>query len=918
MSAAGLLPGLLRAEPAQALGLLLNGAGVHVVRQGDALPLPASPGELLYAGDRVTAGTAGAQLLYCPAVQLLTLKPNGTATLSPNKATGSFGAKVRTPICNLPAVERDTSHTFGARSVKEDRLRDAPLDAGLDRQYRSELQTLTGSDLASRISRAVLHGRFQQKAAAAQELGRVQEQIADQAWPRILIHELQTRTDEQPVAPRTVRIKVSPPPADLAKGQTFALVVGISKYQRLPSNLQLKFAHADAETFSAHLQSPRGGSIPGENMKRLIDAEATTAAIRNAIHLFLRTKAGKNDTVIVFLAGHGVVDSTGGAYVVTHDSDPEDLRTTGFPMLELQNLMEDELSHVGRVLLYVDVCRAGTIGTLKNNRINRPVSDLLRVQPAAEVLGLLSSGPKEVSIESTRFGGGHGAFSYFLLSGLTGLADEDRDGVIRIEELIHYVQDNVRLATRNRQNPDRDGSYYPASTLAEDVHRKDGIALGIWTPLPPSAAPVPKPEEPSDNRNRGLPTSAEETALWKFMAARDHQGALGELLRLRSQLGAGTDLYQSIEDRVRVAAQDAGQAVVLRYISGEQISQSRADFERGAGWFRLALQLDPGTPWIESKALFSEGRAMIFDKRYTAAADLLLQSVKLNPSGAYSYNALGIALLEQARFIDATEAFQDAARRAPHWAYPLHNLALAHTQLGESQLAIQAYEKAMRLSPAHFYIAYNLGLLYQQLNDGRNAAAALQKAAKLAPDAPEVFNALGVLHFSKDEFDKAEVNYRRALQLDARFLPARQNLAVLCSKDRTRMQEALDVWGAILLQDPAYIPALLSRSENLVQLGRLDAATADLEAILRLQPEYAEARLQLVHLLMGAGKLSESRAVLEPLLQNRARNPRILEALADLERLSGRPQEASRLYKEAIGKFLDPESRKRLRKKIGS
>ena len=58
-----------------------------------------------------------------------------------------------------------------------------------------------------------------------------------------------------------------------------------------------------------------------------------------------------DDSVIFFIAAHGIVD-TRGAFIVTYDSDPEDLQTTALPMAEIQGLMEDQFSHTGSVLVY--------------------------------------------------------------------------------------------------------------------------------------------------------------------------------------------------------------------------------------------------------------------------------------------------------------------------------------------------------------------------------------------------------------------------------------------------------------------------------------------------------------------------------------------------------------------------------------
>ena len=44
-----------------------------------------------------------------------------------------------------------------------------------------------------------------------------------------------------------------------------------------------------------------------------------------------------------------------GAYILTYDSDPQDLSATAIPMAEIQSLVDDELSKVGRVVLMADV-----------------------------------------------------------------------------------------------------------------------------------------------------------------------------------------------------------------------------------------------------------------------------------------------------------------------------------------------------------------------------------------------------------------------------------------------------------------------------------------------------------------------------------------------------------------------------------
>ena len=42
-------------------------------------------------------------------------------------------------------------------------------------------------------------------------------------------------------------------------GKTWALVVGVAKFQKLPSELWLQYPEVDAKSFAEFVQSPRGG-----------------------------------------------------------------------------------------------------------------------------------------------------------------------------------------------------------------------------------------------------------------------------------------------------------------------------------------------------------------------------------------------------------------------------------------------------------------------------------------------------------------------------------------------------------------------------------------------------------------------------------------------------------------------------------
>ena len=78
------------------------------------------------------------------------------------------------------------------------------------------------------------------------------------------------------------------------------------------------------------------------------------------------------------------------------------------------------------------------------------------------MFSLTASRDRERSFESADWGGGHGIFTYYVVKGLDGEADETGDGIVTADELADYTYRNVREATKGQQNPTSDqGNFDP-------------------------------------------------------------------------------------------------------------------------------------------------------------------------------------------------------------------------------------------------------------------------------------------------------------------------------------------------------------------------------------------------------------------------------------------------------------------------
>ena len=129
------------------------------------------------------------------------------------------------------------------------------------------------------------------------------------------------------------------------------------------------------------------------------------------------------------------------------------------------------------MLLFVDVCKAGTIGSIQNTTVNADVQHLGDVE--GDLFGLLASRPKEVSLEGPQFGGGHGVFSYFVMKGLEGAADDNKDGVVDAERADPICHQSGSDGDRQQAASARVRHLRQFACKLSDV-RKPGINVAHW------------------------------------------------------------------------------------------------------------------------------------------------------------------------------------------------------------------------------------------------------------------------------------------------------------------------------------------------------------------------------------------------------------------------------------------------------
>ena len=217
------------------------------------------------------------------------------------------------------------------------------------------------------------------------------------------------------------------------------VVIGIENYQYVPD---ATYAYNDAEVFREYLADTLG--FKKQKIKIATNSKATQAELNKLLGsngwLSRNVVKGKSD-IVVYFSGHGIANqkdkSTG---ILPFDVDPN--YSVG---LSLKKLYKD-LNAMGArsVTVYLDACFTGQTRDAKMLIADaRPIIILPKEQDIPDKVNVLSAASGS-QISGAIKEKEHGLFTYYVLRGLSGDADANKDKVVKLKELSDYVSKNVK------------------------------------------------------------------------------------------------------------------------------------------------------------------------------------------------------------------------------------------------------------------------------------------------------------------------------------------------------------------------------------------------------------------------------------------------------------------------------------------
>ncbi len=577
-----------------------------------------------------------------------------------------------------------------------------------------------------------------------------------------------------------------------AKGQegshaSYAVVVGISDYQDkdIPD---LKYAHKDAEAFANFLRSAAGGSLDGDHLRLLTNKEATMAQLASALDWLLEV-AKPGDQVIVYFSGHGDVEKktlTQPGYLLCWDAPSRVYLAGGALALPMFQDVISTLSiqNQAKVMVITDACRSGTLAGQSIGGAQATASNLAR-QYANEIK-ILSCQPNEYSIEGEQWGGGRGAFSYNLVEALYGMADQNKDLTVTLQEVGRYLEDHVSAEVA------------PVSQVpmilgnrTEQLARVDASYLASI-----KSGKTNQPTLLSSIESRGMEedvlASVDSTVRMNYMLFRktlkekkfiEPESNCAEYYYQQLIRQAGLSRLHSTMTRNYAAAlqDDAQQVMNIMLKSGltEQVLKNKSFsklFKNYPTYLSRASELLGKNHYmyqiLKARQHYFEG--LMLTSRMNARAQFRI-ALELQPDMPHAMIQM-IRNSEANQLDSALYYFEKVKGIVPQWVEPYLAMSKFYEwRIKNFEQAEEMLNLAGKLDSNSVLVKYKKAdFYYMQGNFELAEHWLLSVIESIQGDIcfPCAYQNLGNVYISTERFDLAEKSYRKAIQLDSTFIPA--------------------------------------------------------------------------------------------------------------------------------------------------
>jgi tetratricopeptide (TPR) repeat protein len=260
------------------------------------------------------------------------------------------------------------------------------------------------------------------------------------------------------------------------------------------------------------------------------------------------------------------------------------------------------------------------------------------------------------------------------------------------------------------------------------------------------------------------------------------------------------------------------------------------DFAGAEKSFRAALRIQPNFT-VAKQCL---AIALNEQNRPKDAEALMLQTLALGlrdprQIAALEHN-LGVSVKMQGRFEEALRLFDAAQTKVPDMVMVDYNRGNTLQQLGRLEEAVASYRRALGRNPLDMTAHRDLNALLYRLGRDTEFLRSYDEVAALYPDVGELPLAKGEFLFLKEDFDRAEEEFRRAARLKPDDVKPHDGLGMILAS-KGEFDAAIAEHETAVAMEPENMQAWRNFSRTLVRAGDAKKAIEAAERALAIEPE---------------------------------------------------------------------------------
>jgi hypothetical protein len=227
----------------------------------------------------------------------------------------------------------------------------------------------------------------------------------------------------------------------------FAIAVGTDNYQNLPQNLQLHSAGYDANNFLGALQAQKSGYYDAIEATPFIDAPNLKTELPKVLRSIAQA-ATEDDTIMLFVAGHGYRAPDNKLYLVIKESETNNIQETALPWDELASAFNGARA---RIIAFIDACHSGAASDGGSN--DEIAGTLLAHQVSFTVVAAAKGRQESFELDAPARGG---VFTSSVVKAMTAdrtSVDTNNNGVIELSELYRTIKPSILMKMNGDQTP---------------------------------------------------------------------------------------------------------------------------------------------------------------------------------------------------------------------------------------------------------------------------------------------------------------------------------------------------------------------------------------------------------------------------------------------------------------------------------